>query len=82
MDLNRFTIKSREALAAAQQIAVDSHHQVVGPNHLMAALLDQKEGIAPRLLQQAGVNPSRSGRNCRNCSIKYPKFTATRASCR
>ncbi|HOB86269.1 MAG TPA: ATP-dependent chaperone ClpB [Bacillota bacterium] len=73
MDLNRFTIKSREALAAAQQIAVDSHHQVVGPNHLMAALLDQKEGIAPRLLQQAGVNPELFRTELQELLNKIPK---------
>lgn len=57
MDFNKMTQKSREALAAAQQIAVDQHHQVLGPMHLMSALLDQKEGITPRVLQQSGVEP-------------------------
>ena len=73
MDLNRFTIKSREALAAAQQIAVDSHHQVVGPNHLMAALLDQKEGIAPACSSRPGVNPELFRTELQELLNKIPK---------
>ena len=55
MDFNRMTQKTREALAAAQQIAVDRHHQIVGPKHLALALLEQREGITPRLAAAPGV---------------------------
>ncbi len=56
MDLERFTNKSREALSAAQETAVNRGHQVVGPKHLLAALLDQEEGLAGRFLEHAGVD--------------------------
>jgi ATP-dependent Clp protease ATP-binding subunit ClpB len=50
MDLNRLTNKSREALSAAQELAINSGHQIVGPKHLLAALLDQEEGLAARFI--------------------------------
>ncbi len=56
MDLNRLTNKSREALSAAQELAINSGHQVVGPKHLLAALLDQEEGLAARFIQHAAVD--------------------------
>jgi ATP-dependent Clp protease ATP-binding subunit ClpB len=56
MDLNRFTNKSREALAAAQEMAANREHQVVGPSHLLAALLDQEEGLVGRFIEHAGAD--------------------------
>ncbi len=56
MDINRYTQKSREALAAAQQLAAERHHQEVTGKHLLLALLNQEGGMAPRLLEHAGVN--------------------------
>jgi ATP-dependent Clp protease ATP-binding subunit ClpB len=56
MDLNRLTNKSREALSAAQELAINSGHQIVGPKHLLAALLDQEEGLAARFIQHAAVD--------------------------
>jgi len=56
MDLNRFTNKSREALSAAQEIAANRGHQVIGPKHLLAALLDQEDGLAGRFIQHSGAD--------------------------
>ncbi len=56
MDLNRFTNKSKEALAAAQEIAANRGHQVVSPKHLLAALLDQEDGLAGRFIQNSGAD--------------------------
>jgi ATP-dependent Clp protease ATP-binding subunit ClpB len=56
MDLNRLTQKSQEALAAAQQIAIQHGHTEVDGEHLLLALLDQPEGLVPRLLSGMGVD--------------------------
>ena len=56
MDLHRLTNKSREAFSAAQELAINSGHQVMGPKHLLAALLDQEEGLAARFIQHATVD--------------------------
>jgi len=58
MDLNRFTEKSQEALRGAQALAVRRNHQGVDVEHLLAALLDEPEGLASALLTGAGLAPS------------------------
>jgi len=55
MDINRLTIKSQEALQAAQTKALRFGHQQVDGEHLLAALLEQPEGLAPRLLGRLEV---------------------------
>jgi ATP-dependent Clp protease ATP-binding subunit ClpB len=50
MDPNKLTQKSQEAVAAAQSLAVRNGHQEVDLEHLGLALLDQPEGLVPRLL--------------------------------
>ncbi len=56
MDMNKMTEKTQEAVAAAQGIALRHGHQAIDTEHLLMALLDQSEGIAPRLLERAGVD--------------------------
>ena len=59
MDPSHLTQKSQEALHDAQTKALRFGHPEVDGEHLLLALLDQAEGIAPRLLAQAGaVNPT------------------------
>jgi ATP-dependent Clp protease ATP-binding subunit ClpB len=48
MDLNRFTEKSQEALRNAQALAARRNHQGVDVEHLLAALLEETEGLAQR----------------------------------
>jgi len=55
MDINKYTQKSREALGSAQNMAAERHHQEVAAKHLLAALLEQEDGLAPRFLEYAGV---------------------------
>ncbi|MCX6993764.1 MAG: ATP-dependent chaperone ClpB [Kiritimatiellaeota bacterium] len=55
MDLNQTTQKVQEAVQAAQALALRYGHQEVDGEHLLAALLDQADGLAPRLLERLGV---------------------------
>ena len=73
MDLERFTNKSREALATAQEVAVNRGHQVVGPKHLLSALLDQEEGITGRFLEHAGIDPAALKQGLEKLLEKIPK---------
>ena len=57
MDINRFTEKSREALATAQGLAAQYGHQEVDAEHLALALVNQEDGFVPRVLERAGVAP-------------------------
>ena len=56
MDPNKLTIKSQEALTGAQDRARRLGHQQVDSEHLLLTLLDQHDGLAPRLLQRLDVD--------------------------
>jgi ATP-dependent Clp protease ATP-binding subunit ClpB len=57
MDLNRLTLRSREALTQAQQMAAERNHQQVEPEHLLDALLSDPEGVIYPLLHALGLSP-------------------------
>lgn len=56
MDANDLTQKSQEALQDAQSIATRLGHTEVDGEHLLLALIDQPDGLVPRLLSQAGAD--------------------------
>jgi ATP-dependent Clp protease ATP-binding subunit ClpB len=56
MDANRLTQRSQEALHDAQTKALRFGHVEVDGEHLLLALLDQADGLTPRLLAQAGAD--------------------------
>ncbi len=53
MDPNRLTLKTQEALHDAQTKALRHGHTEIDTDHLLLALLDQPEGLIPRLLARA-----------------------------
>ncbi|MCD4754335.1 MAG: ATP-dependent chaperone ClpB [Deltaproteobacteria bacterium] len=55
MQLEKFTIKSQEALQEAQSLAQSKGHQQIEPEHLLKILLAQPEGIVPSVLRKMGV---------------------------
>jgi ATP-dependent Clp protease ATP-binding subunit ClpB len=57
MDLNKLTLKSQQALQAAQELARERNHQLVEPAHLLFALLSDPEGVVYPLLQKLGQSP-------------------------
>ncbi|MGE5570900.1 MAG: ATP-dependent chaperone ClpB [Rhodospirillales bacterium] len=56
MDFNRFTEKAQDAVRAAQSIAVRYGNQQIDVEHLLSALLDQQDGLAPAILSKADIN--------------------------
>ncbi len=59
MQLDRFTIKSQEALQEAQRIAREHSHQEVDGEHMLLAMIGQAESLIPDLLEKIGVPPSK-----------------------
>src|SRR3954451_19992238 len=57
MHLDRFTIKSQEALQAANTLAANRRNTETAPEHLLAALLEQGEGIVLPILRKLGAQP-------------------------
>jgi len=56
MNIERFTQKAQEALANAQSMAAQHNHQQIEPEHLLAALLNQTDGLIPPLLKGMDVS--------------------------
>jgi ATP-dependent Clp protease ATP-binding subunit ClpB len=56
MKFDKFTIKGQEALQEAQAITEKLEHQQIEPEHLLLALITQKEGIIPQVFQKLGVS--------------------------
>lgn len=79
LDPNRWTLKTQEAVNAAISAARDNSNPEVTPDHLVAALLGQEEGVVLPILQKLGVTPL-SLRNKTNDAIsKLPKAYGSEA---
>jgi ATP-dependent Clp protease ATP-binding subunit ClpB len=75
MQPDRFTIKSQEAVAAAQRLASENANPEVGPPHLLIALLEQAEGVVVPVLQRLGVDAQDALARAREAMEKLPKLS-------
>src|ERR1700730_18205127 len=57
MKIDKFTVKAQEALQESQAVARKRDHQEILPDHLLAALLQQQDGLVAPLLQRVGAEP-------------------------
>jgi ATP-dependent Clp protease ATP-binding subunit ClpB len=57
MRLDKFTVKAQEALQAAQSKADQHNHQAIEPEHLLSALLEQRESVVGPVLAKLGARP-------------------------
>lgn len=73
MDFEKFTDRSKGFIQAAQTIALRQNHQQVTPEHLLKALLDDKEGLAANLLRSAGADPVKALEAINAAVDKLPK---------
>lgn len=56
MRFDKFTLKAQEIIQAAQQLAERFGHQQIEPEHLVRAILEQREGVIPPLLGKIGAD--------------------------
>jgi ATP-dependent Clp protease ATP-binding subunit ClpB len=77
MNLNKLTEKSQAALMEAQAMATRQHHQAVDVEHLLLALLEQEEGLVPRLINKAGVAPDLLASKAREILDRLPRVTGS-----
>ena len=76
---DRLTIKTQEALAEAQKLAEKAGHQHIDVEHLALALVRQREGLTPGLLQKLGVDPAVLGRELEQELKKIPQVSGSGA---
>jgi ATP-dependent Clp protease ATP-binding subunit ClpB len=72
MRLDKFTVKAQEALQAAQALADRQSHQALEPEHVLAALVEQREGIVGPLLAKLGARPEAIQQTVRAELTKLP----------
>ncbi len=58
MNLQKYTEKAQEAIAAAQRLADERNNPQIEPEHVLLALVGQKEGIVPEIIRKMNVDPA------------------------
>ncbi len=79
MRFDKFTQKAQEAVAEAQSVADRYGQQEIDSEHLLVALLEQPDGIAPTILQRLGVDPAGMLSKLDGALKRAPKVTGTGA---
>ena len=77
MNLNKFTIKSQEALQNAQEIASSYGNQLIEAEHLLAALLQDAQGTVVPILQKTGANLTTLRIKMNEALEKLPKVSGS-----
>ena len=77
MNFNKFTIKSQEAVQNAQEIASSYGNQSIEPEHLLAALVQDPQGIVIPILQKLGTNVNYVKIKVNEVVEKLPKVQGT-----
>ncbi len=75
MRFDKFTIKSQELIQNSQALASRYNHQQIEPEHLLAAMLAEPEGIAGAMLRKLGVSPDEIARAIIAAVDKLPKVS-------
>ena len=77
MQPDRFTVKSQEAVAAAQALAAERRNSEVTPAHLLVALLRQEGGLAAPILQKLGADAGAVAARAVQAVEELPKLSET-----
>ena len=72
MQADRFTVKSQEAVAAAQQLAARFRNTEVTPAHLLVSLLEQEDGFAPAALRKLSADVAAISDRARRAVAELP----------
>jgi ATP-dependent Clp protease ATP-binding subunit ClpB len=76
---DKFTIKSQEAVQQATELASQHGNPEIVPLHLLAALLQDREGIVPPVLTKLGANPAHLEGELRDRIEHLPKVSGAAA---
>lgn len=73
MDFNQFTIKAREAIQSAQQLAAQHKNQAIEPAHLLAGMLEVDENVITYILEKQSANVTRINELLNEEIKKFPR---------
>src|SRR3954466_3283958 len=75
MRFDRFTIRGQEAVQEAIGVAEKHQNQQVEPEHLLAAMLEQKEGVVRPILGKVGANMVALAADLEAAIAKFPQVS-------
>jgi ATP-dependent Clp protease ATP-binding subunit ClpB len=75
MNLNKLTEKAQEAVVEAQRLAESRQHTQVEPEHLLAALVGQENGVVPAILDKLGVPPPQVSQRLESALSSFARAT-------
>ena len=73
-NIEKMTRKAQEAMQAAAQKAEKLRNPVVEPEHLLYELIEQDDGLVPRLLEESKVQPKSTIKNLNNLINQLPQL--------
>jgi ATP-dependent Clp protease ATP-binding subunit ClpB len=73
MRYDKLTLKAQEALQEADSLAHSFNHPAMDTEHLLLALIEQKDGVVPPLLERIGADPGECGNAVRQLLARKPK---------
>ena len=80
MNLQKFTIKAREAVQMAMEMAASSNHQGIHTAHVLKALLKESGGMVPSMIEKIGANESNLQSAINSSLEKLPKVSGVSVS--
>ena len=79
MDLNQFTTKAQQAVFDAQRLAESYQHSELEPAHVLLALLNQSDGVAPQVVGKIGARPQAVAADTEHLLAGRPKVHGSTA---
>jgi ATP-dependent Clp protease ATP-binding subunit ClpB len=73
MNITKFTEKAQEAILASQKLAEERNHTQVQAEHLLLALVEQQDGVAPQILTKLGADPGRISQQLKEHLERQPR---------
>jgi len=77
MQSNRFTQQAQEALQRAQELLSELRHNQLDTEHIFLALLQQPDGLVPKVLEKLGADAEMMRRRLRDALDRAPKVSQT-----
>ncbi|MGZ8622021.1 MAG: ATP-dependent chaperone ClpB [Solirubrobacterales bacterium] len=74
MQADKFTVKSQEAVAAAQRLAAEHRNPEVAPPHLLLAVLTQEDGLVPAVLRKLSADVPAIAERARGAVAELPSI--------
>lgn len=73
MDFNQYTIKSREAIQMAQQIAIGNGNQAIEPAHILKGMMETEQDVLSYIIEKQGGNLNHIKANLTDKISRFPK---------